>query len=484
MIDRRNVLKLGTLAAAGVALPAERLTGAFGTAAVAAPAGPAPLFGVPLTTPRVLKPRFTVGNVDYYDVTMKESSADILPGVRTPVWTYDGSFPGPTIRARRGRTALVRQFNDLGEQVAVHLHGGNVSSSSDGLPGDEIRPGDSRYYLYPNRQQAATLWYHDHVHHVEAEHTNRGLAGLYLITDPAEDHLDLPAGTYDVPLIIQDRLFDADGTMRLADPAKGEFCGDTMLVNGRVSPFFEVEQRPYRFRLLNASSNDCLHELKLSTGEAFTVIATDGGLLPAPVQAKSLPLAPSERIEIVIDFSRYAIGEQIVLDSTVLGFLPFQIMRFDVKRKGSGQHPKLPSKLVPMTWLKESHAKVRRDFVLNLDRATGQMVINGKPFDPQRIDITPRLGTTEVWTVTNGEQADLPIPHVFHTHLVRFQILDRDGRPPGGHESGWKDSVAIQPGEKVRLIMRFGDFPGRYLYHCHLLGHADAGMMATMKVLP
>jgi spore coat protein A, manganese oxidase len=244
MIDRRNVLKLGTLAAAGVALPAERLTGAFGTAAVAAPAGPAPLFGVPLTTPRVLKPRFTVGDVDYYDVTMKESSADILPGVRTPVWTYDGSFPGPTIRARRGRTALVRQFNDLGEQVAVHLHGANVPSSSDGLPGDEIRPGDSRYYLYPNRQQAATLWYHDHVHHVEAEHTNRGLSGLYLITDPAEDHLDLPAGTYDVPLIIQDRLFDGDGTMRLADPAKGEFCGDTMLVNGRVSPFFEVEQRP------------------------------------------------------------------------------------------------------------------------------------------------------------------------------------------------------------------------------------------------
>ena len=484
MIERRNVLKLGALAAAGIALPAERLTGAFGAKAAAAPAAAAPRFGVPLTVPRVLEPRFRFGDTDYYDITMRQVTSEIVPGLKTPVWTYDGSFPGPTIKARRGRRAVVRQHNELGEDLAVHLHGGKVPSSSDGMPGDEIKPGDSRYYLYPNKQRASTMWYHDHVHHREAEHTNNGLSGLYLISDAAEQRLGLPSGRYDVPLILQDRFFNADGTMRLADPGLNEFCGDTMLVNGRPFPFFEVEQRAYRFRLLNASSNDCLHNLTLSTGDDFTVIGTDGGLLPAPVRAKTLPLAPAERLEIVIDFSDYPIGQQIVLDTNVLGLIPFPLMRFDVKRKRSGHNPKLPSKLVPIERLRESHAKVRRTFTMNLDRAAGQMVINGKPFDPERIDITPKLGATEIWTVTNGEQADLPIPHVFHTHLVPFQILDRNGAPPAAIESGWKDSVTVQAGETVRLIMRFDGFPGRYLYHCHLFGHADAGMMAQMKVLP
>ena len=161
---------------------------------------------------------------------------------------------------------------------------------------------------------------------------------------------------------------------------------------------------------------------------------------------------------------------------------PEPLLRFDVK-KAKGQH-RMPAKLVPIERLKESHAKVRRDFQLNLDKARGEMVINGKTFDPDRIDIRPKLGSTEVWTIFNGETPDLPIPHVFHTHLVLFQILDRNGNAPAAFESGWKDSVTVQPGERVRIIMRFGDFPGRYLYHCHLLGHADAGMMATMLVTP
>lgn len=483
MINRRDVLKLGVLAGAGVAVPAERLTSAFGGTTAAAAGVNAPLFARPLTTPPALKPRFSIGNIDYFDMTIKEAEADILPGVRTPVWTYNGSFPGPTIKTRRGRRAVIRQFNTLPEQAAVHLHGGNVPSGSDGLPGDEIDPGDSRYYVYPNQQQAATLWYHDHVHHLESRNTMLGLSGLYLITDPAEDKLHLPSGKYDVPLVIQDRLFDDAGAFRPGDPDQGEFFGDTMLVNGRVSPYFEVERRPYRFRLLNGSSGDCLHELRLSDGSAFQVIASDGGLLTAPAPLNSLPLAPSERVEVVIDFSRYARGEHVVLESSVFG-APFQLLRFDVTRNASGPVHKVPAKLARVERLKESRAKVHREFTLNLDRATGQMVINGKPFDPDRIDITPKLGRTEVWTVFNAEQADLPIPHVFHTHLVRFQLLDRDGVAPPAHEAGWKDSVRIDQGQKVRIIMKFGDFPGRYLYHCHLLGHADAGMMATMKVLP
>jgi spore coat protein A, manganese oxidase len=479
MLNRRDLIRLGVLAGAGAVLPIERLAG---TRSARAAAGPAvPVFGVPLSVPPVLRPRFSIGRLDYFEMTTKQARVEILPGTTTPVFGYDGHFPGPTVKTRRGRLAVVRQRNELPEQVAVHLHGGNVPSSSDGIPGDEIRPGGSRTYYYPNRQQAATLWYHDHVHHHEARHTYFGLSGLYLITDPAEDWLRLPAGRYDVPLVIQDRLFNPDGSFRM--PGEGEFFGDTMLVNGRPSPYFEVEQRSYRFRLLNASSLDAIHDLTLDNGATLHVIGTDGGLLPAPVALQRLMLAPSERYDVVIDFSDVELGEQVVLNSKVLGTLDAALLRFDVTKRARG-NDRLPEMLVPVRRLSESTATVRREFVLSTDPVARKMLINGKEFDPERIDIRPKLGSTEIWTVVNGEPASLPVPHVFHTHLVRFQILDRNGSPPPAHESGWKDSVTVMPGQKVRLIMKFGDFPGRFLYHCHLMLHADIGMMAQMEVVP
>lgn len=484
MPKRRDVLKFGLLAGAAAALPVERLTSAFAqpATATATTAPTVKLFDTPLVVPPVLKPTLTIAGTDYYDITMRVAKQEIIPDLQTTIWGYNGIFPGPTIRARRNRPIVIRQRNKLPGEAAVHLHGGNVPSSSDGLPGQEIAPGNDRYYLYPNRQQATTLWYHDHVHHHEAFNTYQGLTGLYLITDPAEDKLGLPSGKYDVPLVIQDRSFNADGSFRLPDPNLGEFAGEVAVINGRPNPRFTVEQRRYRFRLLNGSSADCLHELTLGSGDTMHVIGTDGGLLAAPVAVSKLPLAPSERAEVIVDFSKYPVGSHVVLNSSVFG-TPMQLLRFDIVKSHSG-HPKLPSKLVPIQRLKESQAKVHRDFQLNLDLAKGEMVINGKSFDPDRIDIRPKLGSTEVWTIFNGEKPELPIPHVFHTHLVRFQILDRDGNPPAPFESGWKDSVTVMPGERVRIIMRFADHPGRFLYHCHLLGHADAGMMATMFVTP
>jgi len=484
-MDRRSVLKLGALVGAAAVLPVERLAGAYAghDAEHEAATLAVPRFAVPLTVPRVLRPSSRDLFTDYYDITMREARQVIVPGTKTPIWGYDGIFPGPTIRAWTGRKVVIRQRNALPEDVAVHLHGGNVPSSSDGIPGQEIKPGQTRVYTYPNHQPAATLWYHDHVHHKESLHTYLGLTGLYIISDVAEQKLHLPRGRYDVPLVIQDRFFNPDGSFRPPDPDAGEFFGDTMLVNGKPLPYFEVEQRAYRFRILNGSSLDATLSLHLDSGASMAVIGTDGGLLPAPVPASEIPVFPSERVEVVIDFAKYPLGTQIVLQGSILG-IPVEVMRFDVTRRAHGHdHDRLPSTLVPVSRLREADAKVRRDFVLNLDRATGTMRINGKEFDPDRVDISPRLGDTEIWTVRNGEQADLPIPHVFHTHLVRFQILDRDGAPPAPYEAGWKDSVAIMPGQQVRLIMKFGDFTGRYLYHCHLLGHADAGMMAQMEVV-
>ncbi|HET6989179.1 MAG TPA: multicopper oxidase domain-containing protein, partial [Kribbella sp.] len=200
MIDRRNLLKLGALAGAAAFLPLERLTSAPASAASATASPPVPLFDVPLTIPPVLQPRKHVGSVDYYDVTMREADVEILRGVKSRLWTYNGSFPGPTIKARAGRPVVIRQHNKLTEPTAVHLHGGNVPSNSDGLPGDEIQPGGTRDYFSPNRQPGSSLWYHDHVHHLESPHTYRGLSGLYLITDRAEERLRLPEGKYDIPL--------------------------------------------------------------------------------------------------------------------------------------------------------------------------------------------------------------------------------------------------------------------------------------------
>jgi spore coat protein A len=483
MLTRRELIKLGAVAGAAVAIPTGRLGRAsdsavhhHGTSRPAAATADVPLFEVPLTVPPVLRPHRFFG-LDIYDVTMREATAEILPGKQTPIWGYDGVFPGPTIRARSGRPVLVWQRNRLPEGTAVHLHGGNVPASSDGHPLDSIDPGGARAYFYPNRQPAATLWYHDHFHHHESAHTYAGLTGMYIIEDDAKRRLRLPHGRHDVPLVIQDRSFNADGSFR--PPGPEEFAGDVLLVNGRPHPRFEVAQRAYRFRILNGSSLDGLLELSLDSGGVFHVIGNDGGLLEAPVPVTTLPVAPSERVDVVIDFSRYEVGTQIVMRNTFAG-AP-KVMRFDVRRRAHRYEP-LPSRLVPIARIDPAKSVKQREFVLALDPKSGQMLINGRAFDPERIDIKPKLGTTEIWTIVNGER-ELPIPHVFHTHLVRFQILDRDGRPSAPLEAGWKDSVRVDPGTSVRIIMTFGDFPGRYLYHCHLLGHADAGMMAQMEVV-
>lgn len=484
MIDRRNLLKLGALSGAVAFAPLDRVTGTPASAAspTTTAASPAiPLFDRALTVPPVLRPR-RQGLIDVYDITMRETDVEVVPGAKSTLWTYDGHFPGPVIKATAGRPVVVRQTNELPEQTSVHLHGGNVPSASDGIPGEELDPGTSRTYFYPNRQPAASLYYHDHVHHMESAHTYKGLTGMYLLSDRAEERLSLPSGKYDVPLVLQDRLFNADGTIRTPGPT--DLVGDVNLVNGRPTPVFEVEQRPYRFRLLNGSSLDGILNLSLSTGDAFQVIGTDGGLLEATVPVRNFSLSPSERLEVVIDFSQYRTGTRIELQNTATGSgLSPHVMRFDVTQRATTHVHPVPKRLVEIPRLRESAARVKREFVFKFNPAATQMEINGKTFDPDRIDIKPRLGDTEIWTVTNGEEQSLPIPHVFHTHLVRFQVLDRDGKAPGPLETGWKDSILIDPGESVRLIMKFGDFTGRYLYHCHLLAHADLGMMAQMEVV-
>ncbi len=486
-VSRRALLKLGALGGAAVALPLAPTFASFGKDQPA-PSPLVPRFTRALVIPPVIRPVRRTATTDFYEVTQKEARVEILPGLQTTVWGYEGMFPGPTFRVRRGREIVVKQNNLLPDGVVVHQHGGVTPADSDGYPTDLIPPGGSREYVYPNGHRAATMWYHDHAMVKTGDHVYKGLAGFYIVDDEVEDRLPLPRGRYDVPLMIQDRRFAADGSL-VFDPLGhiGVIDGDVLLVNGVPWPRFEVASRKYRFRILNGS-NSTQFKLGLSTGQPLTLIATDGGLLPAPVDLPAIPLAMAERVEVVLDFSRYPIGSRVILENLDGAGRLGQIMRFDVVREEPDDSA-VPATLRPVESIPESAAARTRDWVFG-PRATMsasppvEWVINGREFDPNRIDATPRLGDVEIWRIKNATELNVGgMDHPVHIHLVSFRILDRNGVKPGPYEDGWKDTVLVPKGEEVRLIMRFEGDRGKYIMHCHNLEHEDAAMMTNFAVV-
>jgi FtsP/CotA-like multicopper oxidase with cupredoxin domain len=432
-------------------------------------------FSVPLRIPPVMKPVRSDGERDFYEVTMRRARVEILPGSRTTIWGFDGRFPGPTFKVRRGRPIVVRRRNELGVPTTTHLHGGEVPWRSDGHPSLAIAPGDTYDFSYPNDQDAATLWYHDHLCMRTSRNNYMGLAGLYVIEDDAEDELNLPRDAFDVPLVLHDRSFAKDGSFRFRDKVD-LLDGDVYLVNGRPTPFFRVANRKYRFRILNASHSRG-YTLALDTGDPLMQIGSDQGLLAVATPAASIPLWPAERAEVVIDFSAYPVGTKIVLQDEADPAAARPIMRFDVAR-GEADDSELPTVLRSIERLVPGPTTVQRELILNKDLDTNRWVINGKPFDAGRIDIEPRLGDTEVWTFVNESTST----HPMHVHLVRFQILDRNNGQVSAGELGWKDTVRVDPSSRVRVIMRFEGFTGRYMFHCHNLAHEDHSMMGQMLV--
>lgn len=478
MPTRRQFLQMGALGGAAVLLPWERgLTAAFA-------AGPSTTqFVLPLKIPPVLAPTSTDATTDYYRIEMRRVSVEILPGKLTPVWAYNGLFPGPTIRARSNRKAVVTQVNKLAVPTTVHLHGAHVPASSDGHPSvGVIAPGGTKKYTYPNDQIACTMWYHDHHAHNTSRNVYMGLAGMYLLGDSVEDGLNLPKGAYDIPCVIQDRSFKSDGSLAFVDD-HNFVQGNTILVNGRPWPFLAVGSRRYRLRFVNGS-NSREYELALGieSGRGATPvlnqIASDGGLLSKPFAASSIRLSPGERVEVVINFAGLAVGTKVVLKNLMGSSTDGtdKIMRFDVVRTESDTST-LPATLRSITKLATTGA-VTRDFTLSFDRTSQLWLINGKSFDPNRVDIRPKLNVPEIWRITNSSG----MAHPFHMHLSMFQVLDRSGVPPGPGEAGWKDTVRVDPGKSVRVITKFTGYTGRYVYHCHNLAHEDHDMMAQMEV--
>ena len=484
MIQRRSVLVAGaaltgSLGGAGLLLRA----GSSPARAADLPASGIAQFTQPMPVPQVLKPTFTSGAAAYYEMTMKEADAEILPGRTTRVRTFNGAFPGPVIKAVSGQRVVVRQTNRLDVPTSVHLHGAHVPSSSDGSPMDLIAPGGgTKTYTYPNSQPHANLWFHDHAHHMESETVYRGLAASYLLTDHVEQSLDLPSGAYDVPIALRDARFDDDGQLVYV---MGDYAGRTVLMaNGKAWPYFTVAARKYRFRLFN-TANLRFFTLQLADGSAFQQIGSDGGLLEKPLEVTSVALSPGERADIVVDFSRYPAGTTLVLANTAPQ-LPGdpadqvgQVLQFRVTGPAADTS-RVPATLRHLPVLPP--ATVHRSFVLAMDETglTGEAFINGRTYDMDRIDTEIEYGATEIWTVTNG---NLFTPHNFHLHLVQFRVLERDGKPvTSGPESGLKDTVPLMPGETVKLQATFTGYEGTYVYHCHMFDHADMGMMANFRV--
>ncbi len=477
MFDRRSVLKIGAFtgtAAALSAIPAASATGetAPKSAARKRPASAVEPFTVRMPLLRTLRPSMKLAGSDVYRLTAQAGTEQILPGVATPVLGYNGSYIGPTIRARAGRPVMVLHQNALSEPVSLHLHGGHTPAVSDGHPMNSIDPGGSRLYDYPNGQQGATLWYHDHAHHVSAEHVFRGMHGFYLLESDDEKQLQLPSGAYDVPIMLTDSRFADDGSMVFE---MDDFTNrNTVLVNGRPQPYLPVEARRYRLRLGNAS-NMRFFILALNGGDPMTQIASDGGLLPAPVPVTSLIISPAERAEIVVDFSRYPVGSQIVL-ADALSATP--VMQFRVGAAGADDS-QVPDVLRPVTQLGAS--STTRQISMGMNPATGKMSMDGKLFDMDRVDQTVKLGSTETWKITNTD-TELNVTHNIHVHMVQFRVTGRTAGALAG-EDGWKDTAIVRPGETVTLQMKFSDYTGRFLYHCHLLDHSAMGMMAQFEVV-
>ena len=539
-MTRRRVLVAGAATIGAGALGAWRASAAVPDASllsdridpcfVNSPLGPP--FTQPLPIPPALPPAARSVGADIYQLSEAQSETQIVPGVTTPVWGYNGVVPGPTILARKGRRAEVTFTNLLpanAEDTAyinpnpqdptthpfipsstvVHLHGINADHGSDGYPEERRVNGQSFTHNYPNNeyQRPATFWYHDHSVHITSDHIYRGLAGFYLLTDEVEDASGLPGtlaadgprgyGQFDVPLLIKDVMIDPNtGYLVYNNCSHFGAFGDVMTVNGKQQPRLDVANRKYRFRLLSGGdSRQWLLALRTLpnldkpvdalVNEQFFLIGTDQGLLTGPAEVTDrVHITPAERFEIVVDFSRYPVGTRLVLVNLLADSQDrrlFPIMAFDVTRTEPDLSRIPPGPLRPPEHPADSQPPSQfRRFEFNTQ--DGNFTINGQRWNPARVDAFPVLNTTEEWTLVNTGGG---WGHPVHIHLGRFRIIEIQGRAPRpGELSGFKDVVWLGPNQTIRLVHQFWNFTGRFVFHCHNGSHEDHDMMSQFEVLP
>ncbi|MCW5660066.1 MAG: multicopper oxidase family protein [Burkholderiaceae bacterium] len=512
------------------------------------------------------------GAVDVHvELHAEPGEVALRPGRPTRVWRYRGElargeakaltssaggYLGPIIRVRRGQRVRIDLINELPEPTIIHWHGLHLPDTMDGHPRFAVAPGGRFEYEFTVSNRAGSYWFHPHPHGRTGAQVYAGLAGLFLVSDDEEAALGLPSGAQDLPLVIQDRNFDADNQLvypgGAAAPRRGRgmmgggtmggggmmgrggmmggggmgsmmagmmgVLGDQIVVNGSTESGRDVERRAYRLRLLNGSNSRTL-KLAWSDRTPLTVIGNDGGLLAAPLQRDHVMLAPAERIDLWVDYGRWAPGTELTLRSLafeggidmggMMGDMmggsaaladgaAFAVHRFKVGR-GAARNESLPQRLSTIESAQPRFAvNYARPKVFEL--TMGMMVwgINGRGFDMLEASEleTVKLGTQEIWEFRNegrGAMMGMVMPHSMHVHGLQFRVIERsvsrrfadeyDTVKAGLVDDGWKDTVLVMPGERVRILLRFADHPGLFLYHCHMLEHEDSGLMRNYRVV-
>ena len=438
------------------------------------------------TSPPVLQNTSAKPGVVELDLTAAPSRVEMVPGKPATAWAYNGTVPGPTIELHEGDTVTIHFHNKLAQTTTVHWHGLHIPAGADGSPLNPVLPGGSQDYTFKiPAGTAGTYWYHPHPDMTTTEQVAKGLYGA-LVVRPAQVADDPLAGIRDRLLILSDNRFKADGSVDFPEhmspdshvDAENGREGDVLLVNGRTMPAISI--RPgelQRLRIINASAAR-IYRLAIA-GQKLVHVGSDGGLFAAPREENELLVANSERVEILVRGG--APGTRVVLQS-----LPYD--RYDPHtRPADWNQPRdllelrtsTDAPVAPMTVPAALRAIQAIDTKLVAARRTivfSQGLINGKAMDMKRVDVTSRLNTTEIWQVENVVAMD----HPFHLHGFRFQVIDRDGVPEP--YVSWKDSVNVPKHGKVRVAIKFDDFPGKWMFHCHILDHEDMGMMGILLV--
>lgn len=427
-----------------------------------------------LPIPRLLEDTNSDENIADFNLVVQQGETNFYDDVLTPTLGYNGNFLGPVLKVKRGEMVNMHVRNELLDSTSVHWHGLEVSGPEDGGPHQVIDQGDLWEPSFVIDQQASTLWFHPHVIGTTAIQVYYGLAGLIIVEDEFSDELNIPKdyGVNDIPLIIQDRSFNNDGSFNYTNNMMNGVVGDKILVNGAITPTLEVDQVNMRFRIVNGA-NASNFNLELSDQSDFYQIASDGGFLEKPFKDNGLFISPGERVEIIVDFSKYSQGDVVNLQSGNELILTFVV---GGEREDTTE---IPESLVDIMRFDENDATSVK--TIELDGMGHMVSLNGKKFDMNRIDDNVELGAIEIWEITTNSSMMGKMGHPFHIHGTQFQVLSRNGIEPSDNEMGFKDTIFVGPDETVRIIVQFND-KGVFMYHCHILEHEEAGMMGQLEV--
>ena len=423
------------------------------------------------------------------------STSELLKERSSITLSYGHGLLGPTIKANSGETVNVSLLNNLSEETNIHWHGLILPENMDGHPKDVAYAGGSLNYSLPIIQRAGAYWYHPHPHGLTAKQVFMGLAGMFVVNDNEEALLKLPSGEFEIPIIIQDKHFEGNNLEYSPndDEIMTGYLGEQILINGMHAPFVNVASGWYRLRILNGSTAR-VYNLGLTGAKQLVIIGADGGLLQSPETTSTILFGPGERVDVLVDFSDLAIGNEIYLVShefsefNVQGRQGFNLLKFKIDRTTSSSF-NVPTTLSNITPLNPAQAVKTRTFdIAQLiggeggHGGMGRHSINGKTFEMDHVGETVSFGTMEIWEFDNLSGDEI---HPMHIHGVQFQVLDRVGGRNKliASEKGWKDTILLMPGEKVRIIMTFSNYTGVFVFHCHNLEHEDDGMMLNYQII-